>query len=199
MERKHRLTLYILCILFCILSAVIPVTLKVSMAMNTYLSVEKLESIAGKDMRDGGGWLTSPVVTRKDSKLQYITFVYFLSLPGEPEQVSPPHRLIVLDPTNGAVLRDLPCTPKSLGVNKPADVWEESHVSMTWDDLARFKELSPLIWEAFDSGGTKFNVPTTTLIQEYYTLFKKIVAAPLLPYYHAVAPDFFKWLEAVTR
>jgi hypothetical protein len=59
--------------------------------------------------------------------------------------------------------------------------------------------LSPLIWEAFDSGSTNFNVPTTTIIKEYYTLFKKIVATPLLPYYHAVAPDFFKWLEAVTR
>jgi len=60
-------------------------------------------------------------------------------------------------------------------------------------------ELSPTVWEAFAIGRIALDPATDAVVKEYYGLFKEIAKKPLIPYYKAVATDFFSWLDKVTK
>lgn len=167
--------------------------------MNGFKSVKELVQIATENLPEGGGYPTYPIVTRIESQLQAVVGIYNQSLPNKKPMISPPHQIIYMDPRNGAIVKDEFCSPNSFGFNKNETEEEYIPSPISWDDLDRFNELSPVIWEAFDLSASSYNEYTINAAKDYAALLQKIVAKPLLPFYRAIAPDFFQWLEQVTK
>jgi hypothetical protein len=177
--------------------------------MSKVKSTEELLQIAGataSKVLETETARSLPLATKSFLNLRIVVLYYRESvIPGE-EIVYPPHYIMVLDARSGKIIRFEPCTPRDLGVNKREGVPEQGFgldPNMSpdefWGRIDRFLEISPIIWQAFDSGKRKFNPKTTGFIKEYYSIFWKILKKPLLPYYSAVAKDFLKWLENFSK
>ncbi len=178
--------------------------------MNQLLSVQELLTIAG---RTSSRTLpvetatTLPLATMSEGKLRVVILYYKESfLPGRDKKIYPPHHIMILDPLTGAVIRFGECKPKDFGLERKPDEPEMGYgldPKMSGDEFQakkrRVLEISPAVWEAFASGGAPVDAKTRAIVKEYYDIFKQIAKKPLAPYYHAVAQDFFDWLEKVTK
>jgi len=172
--------------------------------MNKFMPTKELEAIAIKKMPDGGVGNSLPVMTKAGSIFKIVVFWFRISPQFKPDNIYPPHRIIFLNPVDGKLLEDAPCTPKGLGMNKSSDSPDKYiPISLTWDEYSekkdKFYRLSPMVWMAFESERTKYDQQTVAFIKEYYTAFLSIESKALLPYYHSVAPDFFKWLNQMSK
>jgi hypothetical protein len=172
-------------------------------------TVKELLEIAGKKVSKVLPIETArnlPVVTREQNHLNMIILYYKESTIPNEQTMYPPHYFIAIDIVTGKVLRFEPCAPKDFGMDKSANVPEQGFgldPQMTgdefWDKTDKFLDLSSAVWEVFDSGCNSLGSREVAVVKEYYGIFKRIAKKPLLPYYHAVAQDFFDWLEKVTK
>ena len=147
-----------------------------------------------------------PVATKSGTAIQMVILYYDESMIPGKEIVYPPHHIIVIDTSSGKIIRFDSCTPSKLGVDKPADIPEEGFgldpklsADDFWKKRDRFLELSPIVWKLFKLNPAKSDSKAIQIIREYYSIFKEIAKKPLIPYYHAVARDFFKWLDLMTK
>ena len=147
-----------------------------------------------------------PLATRSGSSVTVVILYYKESVIPREEIVYPPHRIMVLDAVSGEILRFERCSPRDLGVNKPAGVPEEGFgldpemsADEFWEKVDRFLDLSQIVWEVFALGTTTVDWKTAIVLREYYSLFRQIAKKPLMPYYQAVAKDFLDWLSRMSK
>jgi hypothetical protein len=178
--------------------------------MNQLLSVQELLTIAG---RTSSRTLpvetatTLPLATMSEGELRVVILYYKESfLPGRDKKIYPPHHIMILDPLAGAVIRFGECKPKDFGLDRKPDEPEMGYgldPKISGDEFQakkrRVLEISPAVWEAFASGGVPVDTKTRAIVKEYYEIFEQIAKKPLVPYYRAVAQDFFRWLEAASK
>ncbi len=147
-----------------------------------------------------------PLATRSGSTVKVVILYYKESVIPKKEIVYPPHHIMVLDSVSGEIVRFESCSPKDLGVNKPAGVPEEGYgldpemsADDFWEKVDRFLDLSRTVWEVFALGTTTVDWKTAIVLREYYSLFRQIAKKPLMPYYQAVAKDFLDWLNRMSK
>jgi hypothetical protein len=144
-----------------------------------------------------------PMPIKADNRMN-VVFLYYNDTQVKGQRViSPPHHAMVLDAVTGKLLRFWACTPGELGVRTPAGPppGPELDPAVTaaefWQKMARLLEMSPAVWEAYAVGNPRPDARTQALIQEYRAIYDRIALRPLVPYYEAVAADFFRWLRQV--
>jgi hypothetical protein len=123
--------------------------------------------------------------------------------PGE-EIVFPPHRMVSVDPVTGSIVESRPSSPAALGVARSPGVPQRGFgldpamtASEFWQRTDRFMELSAAVWELYDDGATLLDPVSRGVVAEYDACFRSISKQPLMPYYEAIAKDFFQWLGRV--
>jgi hypothetical protein len=177
--------------------------------MTSYMTASEIVAIASGAYVDGlstGTAFAFPVATKRTSKLEIIVLFYREPTRIGVEEVYPPHHIVAVDPTNGKVLRNEPCTPKMFGLDQAAGVPVKGFgldpgmsAEVFWKKHDRLMEISSGVWQAYASGASHLSQQSTQLVREYYGIFNMIAKKPLMPYYRAAAPDFFKWLEEAAR
>ncbi len=179
-------------------------------AMNRLLSVRELLVIAGRTSSRALPVETAtslPMATMSEGRLQVVVLYYKeISRPGKERKTYPPHHIMTLDPTTGEVIKFTECTPKDFGLDQRSNEPEIGYgldPKMSGAEFQsfkrRFQEISPAVWELFGSGRATLDMNAKVLTKEYHTIFLKIAKKPLIPYYKAVATDFFNWLDKVTK
>jgi hypothetical protein len=179
-------------------------------AMNRLLSVQELLTVAGQTSSRSlpiETATTLPIATMSEGKLRVVILYYKeISRPGTDKKMYPPHHIMVLDPSSGEIIKFEECKPKDFGIDRKPDQAEMGDgldPKMPGDEFQtkkrRLLEISPSVWEAFASGSTSVDGKSLATVKEYDEIFKRIAKKPLLPYYHAVATDFFEWLAKVTK
>lgn len=181
------------------------------MPENQFLAVEKLRSSAidtwkasGLQYGEGVGmsWL---IPIRSESQLRIVVFFYGAGANYGIYTVFPPARIMKINPVNGKVIQFGKCSPKDFGLkdaaDKPllqtdmrSDPDPDPNVKV-WKMQDRFYDISPVIWSLYDKGRIVSDHKTRELIREYHSLFNKLGHKILIPYYKAISPDFFAWLE----
>lgn len=174
-----------------------------------YMTASEIVCIATKAYPKGlmtGMAIALPVATKKNSRLQIVVLLYKESTKRGDETIYPPHHILAIDPISGKVLRNEPCTPQMFGLNQAVGIPVVGFgldpglsAEVFWKKHDRFMELSPEVWKAYASGASHLTQQGTQLVREYSGIFNIIAKKPLLPYYHAVAADFFKWLDGVAQ
>ncbi|MFQ5570018.1 MAG: hypothetical protein ACE5G0_10110 [Rhodothermales bacterium] len=147
-----------------------------------------------------------PLATRRGRRVQVVFLYYEESMvPGE-EVLYPPSYILVLDASTGEVVRFEACSPQTLGVEARADqatvgfgLDPTMPASEFWNLTDRFLDISAIVWAAFAEDASQYDPETLAYIEDYRRIFERIAKVPLVPYYKAVAPDFFRWLDEVTR
>ncbi|NLI82870.1 MAG: hypothetical protein GX443_14440 [Deltaproteobacteria bacterium] len=175
--------------------------------MTSYKTASEIVGIAiGASGISTGDAHTLPVPSKENSKLEIIMLLYREPTRRGDERIFPPHQMLAIDPMSGTVLRNLPCNPKMFGIDQTAHIPyvgfgldPSMSAEVFWNKYDRFMEISSEVWKAYASGASNLSPQSTELVREYQEIFNMIGKKPLLPYYRAVAPDFFKWLEHVTR
>lgn len=172
-----------------------------------FLPVEKLREAAGRAasaVLSDETAETLPVVTRTEHGLSALIMYFAMSgRPPAPPTVKPPSHAMWLDPRTAKVQRFWACKPEDLGLTDPlpkipgAGDGIMDGMDKFMARRARFFELSPAVWSAFDSGATTLDEPAREQVAEYYALFLQIVIAPVAPFYTGGAADFFTWIAAV--
>lgn len=134
-----------------------------------------------------------------------VVFFYDTSIGGGQWKIFPPHHVMALNPVTGEVENYKAITPSTLGINQRLDVPILAETLSPKPSLDgekifqkedRLKKISPLVWEAYGLGQTQLEPKTKSLLREYSTLFFQLESSPpFIPYYKALSPNFFKWLE----
>jgi hypothetical protein len=178
-------------------------------SMRSYMTASEIAGIAEAAYADGlstGMARSLPVAYSKNSRLQIVILFYREPAIKDVERMYPPHHIVAIDPTNGQVMKNGPCTPKMFGFDQAVAAPTQGFgldpgvsADVFWERYDRFMEISSVVWKAYASGSSDLTQQSTQIVREYYEIFNKIAKKPLLPYYRAVAPDFFKWLEKVAR
>jgi hypothetical protein len=148
---------------------------------------------------------TLPVLHREGGRLTILILYYRESGPPNRRVVRPPDHVMYLDPVSGKVIRFSACRPEDLGIERSMKPVAGAGIrpGMTSQEFyqkrERFLDISPQVWHAFASGSSQFEASTQGVLGEYYHLFLEITKAEVAPYYVAAAPDFFGWIQRVTR
>jgi hypothetical protein len=169
----------------------------------SFKSAEEILYIAQKSYGIHAGVAESLALPTKIGQKVHIVVLYYREgmRPGE-EIIYPPHHKITIDAATGKVVENRPVTPRDLGVSKDPGAATEGFgldPAMTadafWDFYDRFINISPAVWEIFKTGETQLSDQDLEVIKEYNAIFLCIAKTPFLPYYKAVASDFFDWLS----
>ena len=141
-------------------------------------------------------------------QLAVTLFFYRTSIGGGKYKIFPPHHIMELDPVTGAVIQFRASTPRDFGISQPPNEpiyaidfkpKPDPNAKNFFAKAKRFDEISPTVWELYDTGKDNVDPGKRALIQEYRALFNEVAKKPLVPYYTALAPDFFRWLEAASK
>jgi hypothetical protein len=146
---------------------------------------------------------TLPLPRRVDDSMRVIVMHYREGLKPR-ESVYPPHSIATIDAATGEIVEARNCLPADLGVaQQPGEptVGFGLDPEMTGDDFweltDRFLDISPQVWEIYARGSTQLPSEDLDLVLYYRFLYSRIAKAPLIPYYEAVAADFFEWMDEV--
>lgn len=140
---------------------------------------------------------------KRDDSIHCIVLYYREGTPGQ-EIVYPPHFIVRVDAATGDVVESRAVVPRDLGVSQEPRAPTKGFgldPDMTGSEYRaskdRFMEISSPVWEIYATGVTTLHGQDADLVREYDTIYRRIAKAPLIPYYEAVAPDFFEWLGTV--
>lgn len=145
-----------------------------------------------------------PLPIKQGSDVHGILLYYKEGMvPGE-EIVYPPHFMVTIDASTGDIIESKSCVPSDFGVPQEPGVPTEGFgldtdmsVDEFWDSMDRFMEISSAVWEIYATGAATLDPRNADIVREYNSIYKRIAKEPLIPYYEATAPDFFKWLSQV--
>lgn len=178
-----------------------------SMVVSRFKFAKDLMDIADgrSGLPDDSGGMSFPVPQKLGGELSVAIFFFGTSAAGGKFRIYPPHHLMQLDPRSGEVRHFEARTPDQFGVNdapgQPIAVSEirpgtggEYQLKRT-----RFLEISPSVWELYSAGSKKIAAHEVALVREYIALFNDVAKASLIPYYKAVAADFFTWLDGAAK
>jgi hypothetical protein len=133
--------------------------------------------------------------------------VFFYLIGGRPSarEVYPPHLLLILDPTSGAVLRRRDVLPKDVGPDAPPgeplprhpDERRVADGALFIEHERRLHEILAQAFWAFHLGKVRFSSDERALVVECAELFDEVVQKRLLPWYEAIGGPFLAWLREV--
>lgn len=134
--------------------------------------------------------------------------VLFYSETGPMNQrtVHLPGYAMYLSPTEGRVLRFWAIRPEEAGITEPlqtvpgAGIDPPTMTGMEFFHLRqRLLDISAEVWEAYASGKIDFDNSKRVLIREYLSIFLRITKKEVAPFYVMSSPDFFNWLQTVSK
>lgn len=169
-----------------------------------YKTVEEIIAIA-EDRRREDEASSLPIPKKSGPELVVVLFIFNAGAAKGQWVVSPPREVMELDPRMGAVLNVTKVTPQYFGIDHPTNVsLSEKEIKPGGGGeyrkkLERFKELSPLIWEFYAAGHIGADPKSKAFVIEYRSLFRDVAKEYFIPYYKALSPDFFRWLEDASR
>ena len=168
------------------------------------LPISTLERHAGAALPDGG-MATSTVLPIVEAGALRVTAFWFkcVLVPKRPLVFYPPHRLLVLDPRTGDILRAKNVTPGEVGPDFPPDqpLPKVDHAwGYRWDAakpmFARRDEIAPAVWLAF-AGASPVTPDVKSKALELQHLFRELEQPPLFPYYERVGAAYFDWVSGL--
>ncbi|HUJ89552.1 MAG TPA: hypothetical protein VLX12_05090 [Syntrophorhabdales bacterium] len=182
-------------------------------AMSTtshFKTAKDLQSVADSEsgLPDDTGGIGLLLPKKLPQQLAVTLFFYRTSIGGGKYKMFPPHHIMELDPATGAVIQFRASAPRDFGIsqspNEPIYVIDfkpkpDPNAKDFFAKAKRFDEISPAIWELYDTGENIIDPDKKAIIKEYRALFNEIAKRPLIPYYTALTPGFFKWLEAASK
>lgn len=133
----------------------------------------------------------------------YVVILYYREgvRPGE-EVIYPPHFIVTVDASTGDIIKSTTCVPADFGVpRKPGSrtvgfgLDPEMSADVFWDLTDRFMDISSRVWEIYSTKITRLDSRNAKVIREYDSIYRRIAKKPLVPYYRAIAADFFRWLS----
>lgn len=148
---------------------------------------------------------TLPIPQKTESGMVILIIYYNETGPRGQRVVHPPHYAMTLDPVTGDLLRFWACRPEDLGIKAPVQTLPGAGITpgMTGNEFfhlrQRLLDISAAVWQAYAGGGTQFEPQFQELITEYWHLFLRITKTDIAPFYAMASPDFFQWLQTVTR
>jgi hypothetical protein len=164
------------------------------------------DSSSGLPDDTGGMGLLLP--KKLPRQLVVTLFFYGTSIGGGKSKIYPPHHIMELDPITGAVVQFRACAPRDFGMsqsaNEPISVLDfkpkpDPNAKGFFAKATRFNEISPAVWDLYGTGTDMIDPTRKALVKEYRALFNDIVKKELVPYYTNLTPEFFKWLDAVSK
>lgn len=172
-----------------------------------YKSVCELIGAAGTayEQRTGeASALPLPQMAKPGGALRVVILYYRESTRFGDETVFPPHHMVSVDPASAKVVEARPCTPAQFGLalapgaaTRGLGLDPAMPASEFWTRTDRFMELSPTVWALYAERAIRLAPPARAIVAEYDACLRRIAKTPLLPYYEAVAGDFFDWLDKV--
>jgi hypothetical protein len=170
-----------------------------------FMSAEAICASAEESHEAGvGAAIALPLPSGSGQEIEITLLYYQEALDPTRELLLPPHFLVTVDPRAGKVLQGRACVPLDFGVeDEPEEPIEgfgldpEMSAEVFWILRDRFYELSSPVWALYASGSTRLTLDEVAMIREYHSIFHNIAKAPLIPYYEAVAADFFEWMGEV--
>ncbi len=148
-----------------------------------------------------------PVLVEGNGKY-LVAFMYFYKrgVPPDAPKVSSPRYLMLVNPTSGDIVEFKRVKPEDFGYewpeSKPLGV-HDFDTAMTVDEFLEMQEeLYNLYDTVFALYRDRSEVSLTEKAKEmarFRELFNKLVEKPLIPYYKALNPDFYKWLDEQSR
>lgn len=184
-----------------------------TMYENQFLPAKKLTSIAVDNWKASGlpygsGMGESSLIPLKSGfQLQVVIFFHRCWANYGIFTLFPPDHIMKINPVSGKVIQFGKCKHQDFGLKDAAD----KPLSQTdirsdpdpnvkvWKMEDRLNDISPVIWGLYDKGKVISDPKTRGLIREYHSLFSKLGPPALKPYYKAISPDFFAWLEKHIR
>lgn len=179
----------------------------VKMTEIKYLSAQELSGIADKKsgLPDDSGGMSLLFPKLISGKL-YVMVFFYRSTIGSQHRIYSPHYVMTLNPISGEAFERRKIVPRDLGFDNEATILifdekieakKKDPANESWaEKYHRLLEISPHVWSIYQNGSPQ---NSAEVIREYKELFIRFSKAPLFPYYKALSPDFFNWLEEASR
>ena len=137
-----------------------------------------------------------------------MAFMYFFKrgMPPAPPELSPPRFLVLANPLTGEILEIKQVKPIDFGINWPEeksvgvyDLPPEKTLELFLQKQKQLFTLYDKILPLYENSGKAIDSEGKKTLAEFYELFNELVEKPLLPYYKALNPDFFPWIEGLVN
>lgn len=173
-----------------------------------FKTVKEIKSISGnvssKILEDEYAE-TIPVPRYSNGELVIQILYYPAFGPPNDRRYLPPTHCMFLDPVTGKVLKFWACSLKEIDME--GEIQEVpgtgiSHKIPFQEYLPkekRFFAIGHLVWEAFSHGDVPKDSDIQKMVKEYRQLFIETSTVSEAKYTLAGAPDFFKWLDEVSK
>jgi hypothetical protein len=184
---------------------------------NTFKSFDALARIAAEtgriDIPTGTAYsLALPIKTGPQMLAVYFLYraPFKINKPQPGKAITtiyPPHRVVYQDAVSGQVVRVHECSPNDFGIDHPVGKPISENVidfrpgsgEQFFEQKDRFNAISPAVWAEYNSQKGTPDQRVQALVREYRDLFYTVAKPVLVPYYHAITPDFFRWLESASK
>jgi len=167
-------------------------------------SATEIIDIATKAHNGTRGETTAlPLPTIENGSVVVSVLFYTEGLQPDTETLFPPHGRANIEAERGNIIEVDKCVPSDFNVpheaGVPIDGFGLDHVTADefWERMDRFQDISADVWQLYAEGNTQLEPEAQDLVREYFTCYQRIAKAPLIPYYEAIAGDFFRWIEKV--
>ncbi len=145
-----------------------------------------------------------PVLIERDGKyLIAFMFYYKKGTPPDPPKVSSPRYLMIVEPVMGELIEFKRVKPSDFGFDWPESKPLGIHKLKAEITMDKFLKMQDELYSLYDSVFAiyvkRHEVRTDekkNIIFRFQELFNDLVEKPLIPYYRALNPSFFEWLEA---
>jgi hypothetical protein len=150
--------------------------------------------------------LSWPVPVKKADYMFLAFFYYPAGGPISDRKIWPPYYRVLADTELLVEIQFTPVEPKDFGINIPGnkplgkqELSDLGDISMSEyqalvDQLYRLvDQMIPLYLESAATLGNRGR----DVVRQFHKLFQKLSPKPLLPFYRALNPDFFSWIDAV--
>jgi hypothetical protein len=137
-----------------------------------------------------------------------VLFLYCpaLALPRQPVKMNPPHYLVRLNASTGALEEVRPATAKEFGqTHGPADLIgtfampQGMTVQEFMQKLDRLYKVYDALLPEFAARSAAVSQEAKTAAREFAQLFELLSEPPLRPYYRAAGKGFFPWIDQASR
>ena len=146
-----------------------------------------------------------PVQSEKGISVAFMYYMKKVAPPADPI-LSSPRFLMLVNPSDGEILQIKRVKPSNFGIDwpeeKPVGIYKlapEITVEIFFKKRKQLFALYDKILPLYENSNTAINSEERKTLAEFYELFNELVEKPLLPYYKALNPDFFPWIEGLVN
>lgn len=133
-----------------------------------------------------------------------VGFIFFrkFGLSPSPPKVYPPRYRVLVESETGEIVEIVLVKPGDFQINLPPDNPLGEHKLSPDITMKIYLEKRKKLYQLYDEILPLYKMQKSPFletereeIEEFYSLFNELVEKPLLPFYKALNPEFFLWLE----